>query len=383
MHVFLLARLFVETDNSLYVIGMYNLVLFAALFVAFTVTSYIIKRHSRVWAIRLAAVIKVGLLIMVIFMQDDIVRFYLLFAAIYGLADGIYWGAILTLTSQTLGKRMSGFIVWEQVLRATASIIFPFTLGAVIEFVDFGIAAIICAILGVILVAFTMLLREPACRGCRPLSMTQYIRTMRERGQGRAVHYHFWLQTFHDFYRRVTFLLTVLIMVSFGDNLSLGIMGSVFAAANILVIIIYKWAGPKRRAGKIMFWFSAVAPLAFGAALLFNVSPATIILLHVGYVALGCIVRAEADKLRFSLQKYLGDESWHTESLLLTEAGFMLTRLAMPAVVLLAYFTDAFMVIQALIVVMMAFVLVVAIMIAIWHRRFGGTRGGSSHLPKS
>ena len=371
MNTFLLAYLLIATDNSLFVVAMYNLLLFGALFVGFAVTSYIIKRHSRVWAIRISAVAKVGSLLLVIFLQDHVVEFYMLFAALFGLAEGVYWGAILTLTSQTMGRRMSGFIVWEQVVRSVASIVFPVTLGALIQFVDFRVVAILCAVLGVILLGFTCLLREVKCHDCKPLSMTNYIRTMRARGMGRAVHYHFWLQTFHDFYRRVTLLLTVLIMVSFGDNLSLGIFGSVFAAANIAVIVIYKWAGPKRRAGKTMFWFSAVAPLAFGIALLFNVSPATIILLHVGYIALGCIVRAEADKLRFSLQKYLGDESWHTESLLLTESGFMLTRIAMPLIVLLAYFTDVFMIIQGLIVVMMAFVLVVAIMIATWHRRYG------------
>lgn len=370
--LFLMARIFSETDYSLLVIGYFNLVQMGALIVGFAATSYFVKRFSRVWSIRFSAVLKVTAILMIIFMQDYIVEYYLLFVAIFGLADGIYWGAILTLTSQSLsGKRMGAFIAWEQVIRALATIAFPFTLGILIDFVDFHVAAIISGVLGLVLVGFTFVLTEEKTRDNRPLSMIAYLRTMKQTGKSRAVWSHFALQTFHDTYRRVTVLVTVLIILAFGDNLSLGMFGSIFAAANIVIIILWKWSSKKsQRVGKGMYWVSAVAPLLFGIPLMFIVSPATIILLQVGYFAFGCIIRAEADELRFNLTSYMGDKSWHTESLLLTEYGFFIPRVIMPLVIILAYFVDAFIIVQGLVLAMMALVLVVGVMIHGWRRKY-------------
>ena len=371
MSTFLVARLMGETGDDLLAVGLFKGVWWIGIGVAFAVTSYIIKRSSRVWAVRIAAFLKVATIILVIFLQEYIADIYLLFAVIYGVAEGVYWGSILTLTAQSFaGKRMAGFVVWEQVARGGASILMPFTLGAIIDFASFEIAAIISFVLGIILVAFTMIIKEEKTRACKPLSMRQYLRTMKQTGKSRAVWYHFWLQTLHDSYRRLVVLFTVLIVVALGSNLSLGVFGSVFAAATILAVMLYKFVGPKTRAGAIMYWLSAAAPLALGFWILFEVNTLTIILIHLGYVGLGSVMRLEVDKLRFNIMSYLKDESWHTESLLLTEYAFLIPRVIVPVIIILAHFFDLFLVVQILAVVLTALVILVAWMTKQWHKKF-------------
>jgi len=345
------------------------------MFVGFAITSYVIKRASRVWAIRISAIGKVIAVILVIFLQDYTVEYFWLFGIIFGLAEGMYWGAILTLTAQTFsGSKMVGFVIWEQVARAIASILMPFTLGAVIEWVAFGVAAIISFGLGVGLLICTLVMKEETSRNCKPLSMRNYLRAMKEQGHSKAVWNHFWLQALHDTYRRLVVIKVILLMVAVGTNIGLGIFGSVFAAANILIILVYKWLGPKTKKGAAMYWLSAFLPFSLALYILFDVNLTSVILLHVGNSVIGSIVRAEVDKLRFNLTTYLGDKSWHTESILFTEIAFMLSRLLIPLIIIVAYFSDAFFIIQVITVTMMALYMVVGVMNKRWHKKFRGSQ---------
>ena len=370
MNTFLVAELFARTYNSLLVVGIYHLVLFAALFLGFAITSYVVKRASRVWAIRVCAVTKVAAVLLVIIFQDYIPEFYILFAAIFGFAEGIFWGSVLTLTAQSFsGKKMGNYVAWEQIVRAGASIVFPFTLGAIIGFVDFGWAAVLSAVIGLVLIGFTMICSEQKTKTNNRLSIRKYLRAMKDSGKSLAVWSFFFMQVIYDAARRLPIIFIVLIMVAMGDSFSLGVIGSIFAALNILFLVIYRRVRLKK-AGAIIYWISVAAPIILGAFVLLDVTLFTIVLIHLGYVAIGCVARAEIDKARPNLMTYLKDEQWQTESLLLTEIGFMVCRIIVPSIIIAAYFANSFLIIQILAVALAACALVSGIWNHIWQKKY-------------
>ena len=142
--IFLVARILRITGGDFGAIGLFLLVQYIGIIVTFWLFSYIVKKFSRVWCIRVSTLFLLGSIILILLMQDNLAESYLLLSAVFGIGQGIYWCAILTFTSQSMGgKRMSGYAVWYIVLTSAVSALTPFTLGALIEFVSFEITILI------------------------------------------------------------------------------------------------------------------------------------------------------------------------------------------------------------------------------------------------
>ena len=383
---FLVANLFMETGNDLSVVATFHAVEWTALFVSFAFFSYIVKQHSRVLVIRVATAVLVASVCLILVFQDSLVDYYIILAAMFGFACGMYWSSMLTFISQTFaGRKMTGYIVWEQIIFAAARILFPFTLGALIEFVDFGVAAALSLGIGVVLVGFTFFMREIKHEvKPQPLSMRGYLRTMKAAGLSRPLWGNLIIQFLHDFYRRVAVAITVLIVVVFIDedpNYTIGLFASVFAAANIVIIVCYKMIRSKR-VKQILYYISGIVPVLAAIPLLFQVSALTIIILQAGFIAVGCIQKSEIDVLRINAMKIMGKccrseaegkvvECLHTESLLFTEFPMWIVRMTICGVIALAWFFDAFLVFQIFVVFLVALMPIAGLLTKRWYKKYG------------
>ena len=364
--VFLVAKLFTATGNNLGAVGLFYIVNYIMLFAAFILSSYISKRYSRTWVVRAATVFFVGTICLVIFLQNQIGEFYLLLAAAEGFAVGIYWGAMNMLTGQVLGgKKMASYQAWYIGTTTAVSVIFPFTLGAVIEFVSFAVATLITLGLGILLVAFTILLQEQRTDNTA-LSMRKYISVIRQSTLSKPVSLNFWLQLLAGIYSAVSIAITVLIVIIYKDNFSLGSLTSIFAASGILVLVAYKAIKPEKI--KSAFYYACcVIPVIAAVGILFEVSPFTLILLQAGFVSKS-VINMERGNLQLDIMNKLGQPTLVAESILHTELAYFIARMISMGIIIAAWYMEAFVIFQILVFVQMALLLLCGLMMRRWYR---------------
>jgi len=369
--VFLMAKILDVTNGSIGAVGLFNLVFFAALILAFWLASYVVKKISRVWCVRISILLSFIAILLILLLQSQLAEVYIMLAAVYGASQGIYWASMHTFTTETLGgKRMAGFVAWHVVLASAMRIIFPFTVGALIEYTKegFGTAVLVMLVISLIELAFTFVMLEQRKSESAGLSMRKFFGHLRKEGQMRRTWSLLFAQLLFPLQGLITLCITVLIFLEFKSNFTLGLWSSVFAGVAILTIGFYKLI-KSPRVKIITFYAASFIPLACAVALLFSVTPVTIIVCQAGFVGFRVVVGLELDKTRLNMMSDIGADHLHTEGLLFTEIGYFVVRVAACALIIYAASFGALF-FQILVVAFIATVPLSAILIHLWKRKY-------------
>lgn len=369
--VFLAAKILEVTNGNIGSVGLFNLIYYAAIFITFLLSSYIIKRVSRVWAVRVSILLTCSSILLILVLQGQLEKFYLMLAGVWGAAQGVYWASMHTFTTEALGgKKMAGYVIWYTALSSLTRVIFPFTLGAVIQYANkgFGVAVLVMLCISVVLLAFTFVMREQRKNGTVGLSMRKFFRHLRKEGHTRRTWSQFFIQMLFPLQSIVTVCITILIVLEFRNNFSLGALTSVFSGVAVLTITFYRIV-KSQRIKTIVFFAASFIPLGCAAALLFSVSRTTIILCQAGFVGFRVVSGSELEKTRMNLMSDIDAEHLHTEGLLFIEFAYFLARMAACALIISAASFGAFF-FQVLVVVLIATVPLSAMLIYLWTRKY-------------
>jgi MFS family permease len=368
--VFLVARLFTVTDGDITRVGLFYLINFSTLAITFFLFSYIVKKFSRVWCIRASSAFLFAGIILVLLFQNQLGEFYLLLGGIYGIAQGIFWSSIHTFTCETLGgKKMASFAAWFMLLAAASRALFPLTLGAIVEFVNFTTGALIALGFCIIFLAFTLIMRDKRKSGTAGLSMRKFFTHIKREKISRPIWSHFWIQGMFGAQVLLNICLTILIVISFDNNFHLGVLTSIFAGVAVISVTIYKLI----KSPKIKLWvyyITSFIPLFSAIGLLFGINPLIVIICQAGYVGFRVVSNVEFDKTRNNLMHDFGAEQFHTESLLFVEISYYIARVfvCVSLVAISIYFGPwAF---RVFVFIIIATVPLKAILLRLWTKKY-------------
>jgi hypothetical protein len=302
-------------------------------------------------------------------MQDNLAQYYILFAAVFGAAEGIYWSSIHIHTAETMGgTKMASYMTWFFVVTAGSRIIFPITLGAIIR-VSFATATAVAVAMGVALVLCTLILREDKEWLDRKMSMRRFFKTLHERNLSSAAWLNFVIQFISNLFWSTMICLTILTVFGFGDNLELGLLTSVFAACSIATITLYRLTRNPRV--KLLFLLiAATLPVISAVGLFFGVTPATIIIIQIGITVFGCIPRMELSQLHMNIMKKLDLAHLSAESLVFNEWAFNISRFICFGIMAFLYSTVGVAGFVALVFVLAFAILPATFLLRVWHKRF-------------
>jgi YQGE family putative transporter len=369
--IFLIARILTTFDGDFSRVALFNCTVWCGIMLMFWLFSYVVKKFSRVWCIRISTVGLLAGVILVLLLRDSLADYYLLLGAVWGLSLGIYWCSMLTFTSETQGgKRMSGYVSWFIGISAFTRIVFPFTLGAIIESpnLGFGSAAGIATGLAVILLLFTLILRDQKKSEGKNFSMRAFFRYIREKKIKKPIWSQFWIQIVYGFVAVISLCVTIIVVLNVESNLELGILTSIWAGASILVLLIYK-AIKSPKAKTWAYFILGSLPLLGAIGLLFDVNLVLVVICQGAYLSFKPAVQSELEKARTNLMADFGAEHLHTESLLFTEFAYFASRFAGVGLILAVYFSGVFYLFQVLIVLLMATFFISIILLHFWNKK--------------
>jgi len=351
-------------------VALFYIVCWGSLFLMFWLFSYVIKKFSRTWCIRISTAGLLLSIILILLLQNHLTEYYLLLAAIWGLSSGVYWCSMHTFTTEALGgKKMAGYTSWFIGIAAFTRIVFPFTLGAIIQFVDFGVGAAIAAGLAVILLIFTMVLRDQKKNAGQGFSMRRFFGFIKEKKLAKPFWLQFGIQMFYGILGVASICVTVLVILELQNDFSLGYLTSIFAGVSIIVLAIYK--AIKAPKGKTWtYYVFSVLPLIMTLGLLFGLNPVTVILCQAGWLSFRTASQNEWEYARMNLMSDFDAEHLHTEGLLFMEIAYTIARFLGLGLVVVIYLSRVAYLLQVFLVILMAALFIGAILLRLWTKRY-------------
>ncbi|MCL2570547.1 MAG: hypothetical protein FWE16_05085 [Firmicutes bacterium] len=322
VQIFLTAQVFTLSGYSITAVALFILVDVTGIFVFYIISAIICKKIPAIWMIRFAVILTCLFIVLTVVWENGLGTHFILFGALWGIVRGLYWGAMNFLTANAFDKkRTHTYFTLFFILIATVNILFPFSFGFAIDFGSWMITSGFVLLVGVIQLVISFFVKlDTQDKG--KLEITNFYHALKQNNFLRPAMWMFVVFVLVGFVYTLPMIMTILIVMVYGTNISLGVMGTIFAATGIVFLITYKRIQPTR---KVLFWISAFLPLIASVVLFFYVGVWSIIVFNACLV-LRSMSEVESADARLNLCKYWGGEKYSMEGLLLLETGFWVGR---------------------------------------------------------
>lgn len=239
---FLTAYLFKVAVENIKIISMYNILSYIAISVVALIIGRILKNKYQMQIFRIGMISKFIQLAILIILGDNVVNYIWIMAIVAGFSMGT-WSFPLNLFSSKLvsNDEKKDFIVYKTILNNLVKVLIPFLLGSIISIKNFETTTIIIFILSFIqiLLSFKMKIKIQNNKESKKLDIIKEVNHIKNNIK---------LQRFYKmkFFKGMAYegaldtAVTLLIIMSFNSDFSLGVITSIISLLAMLSSYVYK-----------------------------------------------------------------------------------------------------------------------------------------------
>lgn len=243
-----------DTALNIIYIGLFYLIEYIILALSYRFSGFILKKINKSIFVSIGAVLLTVVVLMVYLLHDNIISYVALIAVVYGIAWGFFSSGFNNLTAETISsKHQVRFFAVKKIMFQLTYIIFPVTLGLIIDNINFGFMALIMLVICGLLIMFSFLIKPKKTYklSFNVKAFSIYLRKNSEQTKP------LWLVYISTFFRGASFdcfttLITILVMRTFQSNTDLGMFQSIFTGCSLLTMAFYLKFYRKRRAKGFM-----------------------------------------------------------------------------------------------------------------------------------
>ena len=237
---FLISYIYSISENYVFNVGLFYMVNYAVMGVVMYVVSALIDRTNRVTFYRIAVVIRAIFLAVVIFMGHDLAKYVALAGAIHGFSEACYWGSYNVMKNELVSRKLvSRYSSLQYVDEKLVSVIIPLILGKIMDADSFKTSAIIVLVLVIIQLVSTMFIScfKPENASFDMKGFKEHVKALGEKQI--FVKKFFVMSIFYGATSIVAPLITILVMLEYDSNFSLGIFTSIFSLGAAVFVLIF------------------------------------------------------------------------------------------------------------------------------------------------
>lgn len=275
---FLISYIYSISTNYILNIGLFYCSNYFVMSIFYYLISTIIDKTDRVTFYRMAILVRGVFILCVVFLGKDLAKFVVLAGALHGFSEACYWTSYNLMKNELVSKHAVGRYSLDQFLVEKAvNIIIPLILGKIIDGESFRICAII-----ILFMVCAQLISSIFIKSKRPenssFSFKEFSNATNklEKDKKKLIVWQVIIAAIYGFAAVVAPLNTILIMISFDSNFSLGVLTSVFAILAMILVIVLK---KKTKIGGrgLIYYISAIVPVIATGILIVNINKATVI----------------------------------------------------------------------------------------------------------
>ncbi len=330
------------TSQNIINIGLFYVIEYVILTASYAVTGYALKKINKSIFVSIGAALLTMVVILVNLIGSKLSTFFPLIAVVFGLAWAFFSSGFDNLTTETISsKHQVKFFAVKKALFQLTYIIFPITLGVIIDKIDFSFMALIMLAVCAVLIVFSFLIRPKKVfkQQFKVLSFIKYLKEHKEETKPlrRVYMQNFFRGASYDCF---TTLITILVMKTFASNTFLGMFQSIFTACSLVTMFFYmKYYREKR----VNFFILPTILLVAGSiiAILCATNKVTILIFYAIYSILNVILMTISDSRRSGVVRTLSLHEHILESYAVSEFFLGTGRILSSLILLLSGVLDS------------------------------------------
>lgn len=285
--IFFTARMYELARNSIQTISIYYIVEYFCIMLTFLLLGSKIKAYP-LKALRIGIMLNLILLCIIMLLDDNVMQYYILFAAVQGIAMGAYYSPFAVLIG-IYNDNAIRYCTLSSIFNNIVSIVFPVTIGFYIKTTSFISMTSCIIVVSVIQVVLSMRIENVVMKEAK-CDVRHFMKSLKRANSAKKVLNYYKISFFSGIVSSVldrTVLL--LIMIVFGSSVQLGILNTVFAVFTICTTwTIKKYYNGKK--SKVIIALSAIMPLIAVSVLFVNTNTNTVIFYKVINSVFICIL---------------------------------------------------------------------------------------------
>lgn len=304
---FLVAYFYSHSANYILTIGVYNMLLFALLTIISVLLCFVITNAKWRDAIfRLGIVFKCLSVLLIVLLKDKLESYIVMLALITGIGEALYYTSFHTIKSEISSDRkiFEKYAYTSSIINQTINIVMPIILGIIIDVSSYLQISIYIFVICLIALGCSFFIKSRRLKDGN-FNLIAYIKKLKSEKQKYKPLKYLYISAFAVGMRAVVgTLAAVIIMMTFGSNVGLGVNTSFITVVAMIFLTIYV-RSKRLKKSKSLFIFNIVAPLLTAVILLSSMGRVTFLIFNVCFVIACTSLDYQIDINRYSLVKQL------------------------------------------------------------------------------
>lgn len=329
-------------EENIIKIGLFYVVYYFVLASSYSISGYALKKINKSLFVSIGACVLTVVVLLVYVLQDQVSTFVPLIALIYGIGLGFFSSGYNNLTSETISsKHQVRFFAVKRIAFQVTYILFPISLGLIIDYINFSFMALIMLAICGLLIMFSCFIK-PKKSYRQSFNLKKFSIQLKEnKEQVKPLKFVYLSNFFRGAsYDCFTTLITILVMKAFNSNTSLGMFQSIFTAVSLVTMFFYLKYYRKKRATKFILPTIILVACTI-IAILCSTNQVSIVIFYGVYAALNVILMSISDSRRSSVTRILSLHSHILESNAFAEFALGAGRITSSLLILFAGLFDS------------------------------------------
>ena len=298
---------------------------------------------------RFSILLKCAFLISISLLKENVVNYVIPIALFYGMSSGVYWSSYNVMMNEAISsKSIQKFYGIYNICSYIVSIVAPIALGSVIDAGSFVETAIYAFVVCLLLFFSTFLLVSRKEEGDK-LNFKGLIKDVKESKQGKAFLECYFMMFVNGLRTSTGTLITIMIVLTFNSNMSLGSLSSIMSIVAILVTFAFMKKYDSKKS-KIVLLCMSLCFMGVGATI-FKISKPTIILFNILYTIAMIVPDNINSQKRMGLIRVTGKLKYALEHNVLAEVFLNIGRIFSYIFLVVASYNSSFVVYKFLLIV--------------------------------
>lgn len=378
---FLVAYLLTISNGNMFNVAMYYVMQYIALGVFYSLFSCFLHKGNKVYFYRSSILLKCIFLICITLLKENISHYIIPIALFYGLSSGLYWSSYNVMMNEAISsKSIQKFYGIYNICGYIVSIVAPIALGSVIDAGSFVTTSIYAFVVCLLLFFTTFLLVSRKEEGDN-LNFKGLIEDVKKSKQLKAFLSCYLMMFMNGLRTGTGTLITILIVLTFNSNMSLGSLSSIMSIIAIIITFLFMKKYDSKKV-KIIYLSILLCVMGVGGVI-FKVIKPTIVAFNVLYTIAMIVPDNINSQRRMGMIRITRKLKYALEHNVLAEVFLNIGRIISYAVILIASFSNSLSIYKILLVINLIFICAYCVIVYVVEKKYANiilTNDISNHL---
>lgn len=359
---FLVAYLLKITNENITQVSIYYMIINALHALGSIIIGKYIKdeKYSKTKILSLGVILRAIFILFIVLLGSELTNLFVIVAVFCGISETLYWSTHeMIFVGITNNSNRKSYMATKKIFSTIVHIIAPIILGSTIELYSFTKISIYVLALSLIQIIITMQIKIETKNnvGSTKFNIKNYIKNIKSKKELKVHQYYKSNLLYGIIEDPMKTLVTIITIMTFKTSLNLGIITTIFAIFQILIMYLYKKFYNKNNAKYILFIISIL--IFIGAiGLVIDIDKATLIIYNFACTTGLCIFDAVYNTQKGNLIKECNIEEYDVEHVMFNSFLTSLSRFIGFTLILLVGLLNNMILFKSLLVVIAILVLV-------------------------